>query len=498
MRNDEAMTMVRALAWSFRPVFLRALLTCSLALPWLWPFTYGPSHIITLFIVSGTCGLVALALLLTTQTHVTLRQAVPRAWLMAALVSAAFGVAQWFGFEPDSVLVSAADIGEAYGNLRQRNHFATLMTLGLIAILWMQRDHLSLWAVAAVILIAFANALSASRTGVLEWVIVGLLMGILPGPKRKRLTLCAIALAAYFTAAVFFPQVLLQWQGISPLNALQRAAGEVNCSSRWVLWANVMELIAERPLTGWGWGELDFAHFSHLYDGPRFCDILDNAHNLPLHLAVELGLPFAVGTCVAFAGLIWRQRPWAETDRARQFAWCALVTIGVHSLLEYPLWYGPFQLTVLLCFGLLYKEVVLSRRVRGGLIIVTLFGLCLLNLVWRDYALVSQAYFPSEQRRSGSQVDPLRVAGGALLFDSHFRFAELFLSDLSLASAGRVQVLALSMLHFSPEPSVIEKLLDSSLLLRDECTAAWARERYRAAFPQQYQAWALRSFGPNA
>ena len=48
---------------------------------------------------------------------------------------------------------------------------------------------------------------------------------------------------------------------------------------------------ASSPWLGWGWGELDYAHYATLYDGPRFCDILDNAHNLPLHLAVELGIP---------------------------------------------------------------------------------------------------------------------------------------------------------------------------------------------------------------
>ena len=56
-------------------------------------------------------------------------------------------------------------------------------------------------------------------------------------------------------------------------------------------------LIAQKPWLGWGWGELDYAHFITLYPGARFCDILDNAHNLPLHLAVELGVPLAVVLC---------------------------------------------------------------------------------------------------------------------------------------------------------------------------------------------------------
>jgi len=104
---------------------------------------------------------------------------------------------------------------------------------------------------------------------------------------------------------------------------------------------------------GWGWGELDYAHFITLYPGARFCEILDNAHNLPLHLAVELGMPL---TLAFFGAVVWwvmRARPWAETDASRQLAWVVLLLIGVHSLLEYPLWYGPFQLAVVLCLLML-------------------------------------------------------------------------------------------------------------------------------------------------
>lgn len=35
-----------------------------------------------------------------------------------------------------------------------------------------------------------------------------------------------------------------------------------------------------------------------LFPGERFCVLLDNAHNLPLHLAVELGVPVAALLCL--------------------------------------------------------------------------------------------------------------------------------------------------------------------------------------------------------
>jgi O-antigen ligase len=132
--------------------------------------------------------------------------------------------------------------------------------------------------------------------------------------------------------------------------------GELACASRVALWSNVLNLIGQKPWLGWGWGELDYAHYATLYAGPRFCDILDNAHNLPLHLAVELGIPAALLIC-GF-GVWWaaRRRPWRETDAVRQLAWSVLAVILLHSLLEYPLWYGPFQVA----FGV--RSAAVARR----------------------------------------------------------------------------------------------------------------------------------------
>src|SRR5205085_9473049 len=150
---------------------------------------------------------------------------------------------------------------------------------------------------------------------------------------------------AYFAAAVLMPVLLDALTGAMPARTLWgRLGGGQACSSRLVLWSNVLHLIAQKPLAGWGWGELDRAHFETLYEGARFCDILDNAHNLPLHLAVELGVPAALLVCGLGLWWAWRQRPWQEADATRQLAWAVLALIALHSLLEYPLWYGPFQI----------------------------------------------------------------------------------------------------------------------------------------------------------
>ena len=340
-----------------------------LAVPWLNPFAPGPSPAFMPWLVTLVCA----GMLLLLAPWVTVA-AVSRAWLAAALLSAIFGLLQYMGWEQAfAPWVNQTAVGEAFGNLRQRNQFATLMNIGLAVLIWrgMQEPWGSRrrWLVlGATALLAAANAASASRTGLLQLLLLGALgalWGTTATVAARRLVITATA--AYLLAAFLLPLAL----GLAPSahGVFARMADTSEpCSSRITLWSNVLHLIALKPWLGWGWGELDYAHFATLYPGARFCDILDNAHNLPLHLAVELGLPIAALACACAAWLAARARPWRETRPARQLAWAVLVLIGVHSLLEYPLWYGPFLTASALCVLMLWKDQPGNPADEGGLL----------------------------------------------------------------------------------------------------------------------------------
>ena len=71
---------------------------------------------------------------------------------------------------------------------------------------------------------------------------------------------------------------------------------------------------------------------------------------------MELGLPLALAVCGGGLWLVWRAKPWREADATRQLAWSVLAVILLHSLLEYPLWYGPFQMAFGLSLWLLWRS----------------------------------------------------------------------------------------------------------------------------------------------
>ena len=473
------------------------------ALPWLNPVTLGPSAAMVQWLLSvvAGAGLLCVAAWSGFTGGAMARSAWGRGlawgWLLAGLLSSLIALLQYTGHSAAwAPWVNATPAGEAFANLRQRNQFATLTNMALASLCWVvvlaRGDRRRMLHIGFAVLLGVGNAASASRTGLLQ---LGLLAGlvVLWGGWRhasvRRVLLAAVL--AYGLALVLLPVLI----GQSPLTggALARLQQDAPaCTSRLVLWHNVLELIAQRPWLGWGWGELDYAHYMTLYPGDRFCAILDNAHNLPLHLAVELGMPAALLLCGLAAWAVWRGRPWREADPTRQLAWAVLALIGLHSLLEYPLWYGPFLLAAGLCGWLLWwpprwvVPAVVPAGLACGLLAATAW-------VGWDYFRISQLYLRPSDRAPAYRHDPMAMVGGSVLFGDQVRFAMLSTTPPAAAHARAGLGMAQDLLHFSPEPRVIERVVEyASLLGQDDLVAAHML-RYRAAFPEEFAVWSAQN-----
>jgi len=494
-----------------------------ITLPWLNPFSPGPTAqtMPLLFAWICTAG-VLLALALDPQRGENQRmlRAMTLAWGTAATLSAVIGLLQYFELTASfGVWLNHTEAGQAFGNLRQRNQFATLLNIGLATAVWLacqstaqfagmeSRSRLGFFvALGLAAVVSMANAASSSRTGMFQLVlVVALALGWLRNrhqatrPQTRRvLAVLFTALAVYAVATLVLP--LLAGLDPSTSSALARLrAGDAACSSRLTLWRNVLFLIAQKPYFGWGWGELDYAHFITLYTGLRFCDILDNAHNLPLQLAVELGVPLAVLTCGTAVWLILRAKPWCEHEPARQLAWAVLAVILLHSLLEYPLWYGPFQAAAALSVWLLVGTPpnrssasfmdTFRHRVVYFYALAATFLVAYCSLAAWNYYLASQIYLDINERATAYRDNTLEKVKGVWLYQDVVRFAALTTTDLTVQNAAYLNALAKDMLHFSPEARVAELVVESALLLGRTDEAAFYTARYQAAFPQAFADW---------
>ena len=145
-----------------------------LLIPWLNPYTAGPTPNVWPLLLSALCAVV-----LWFYRHRLTIQGIIATWLAAAAVSALIGLVQYFGLALAlGPWVSQTQAGEAFGNLRQRNQFATLTSIGLLALIgWLtlrlKQSHVQGWRVPAwayplALLLALGNAAGSSRTGLLQ------------------------------------------------------------------------------------------------------------------------------------------------------------------------------------------------------------------------------------------------------------------------------------------------------------------------------------------
>ena len=420
------------------------------------------------------------------------------AWLFAAGLSSVLGLLQYLDLAHGlSTWVNQPLRGDAFANLRQRNQFATLTSLGLVVLLaWVAQQEASAQGVRAwrrglswglLALLAAGVSTSVSRTGALEWGCV-VTLAVLWARRAQRqgergrqvfwMALAGLVLVAVWSCVL--PWLSYQMTGHWGASLLLRVTGQAQeyamCGRRSVLWHNVLTMLVQHPWLGWGWGETDYAHFMTLYAGPRFCDMVDNAHDLPLHLALEFGLPLALALCGSGLVWAWHRRPWAEHAPWRAMAWGLLLVLLVHSMLEYPLWYGPFQMTLGLALGLLgarntdatsapLSAPAPSPWLQAAPVLLgsALFVGCL-YAVW-DYQRVSQIYLPPQARLAIYSDHPLVYARQSWLFRNQAEFAELTMQTVTADNAAVMYPLARRVMHYSPEPRVVQRAIDSARLL---------------------------------
>jgi Virulence factor membrane-bound polymerase, C-terminal/O-Antigen ligase/Protein glycosylation ligase len=496
------------------PLQTNALFIC-LTIPWLNPLAPGPSAVMVPWLMSLGCVGFGLMLVPTRGLGKSASQSflcvntLAWLWLGIALISVLMALCQYLRIEHwFAPWISHSGDGTAYANLRQRNQFATSCGMGLLALAFLCQSSVraigltrwqTAWPWLAVTVLAIGNGLSSSRTGGLQWLLIAAAVWCWRGSLQPRVRALGYGALGIYALVVLAMPWFAQAVGNSSNGLWGRAQEGVGQgiagNSRLWLYSNVLELIAQKPWLGWGWRELAYAHYSTHFD-TRFTELLDNAHNLPLHLAVELGVPFALLFCGTVLWWIVRNAPWREADPTRQLAWGVLMLIGVHSMVEYPLWYGPFLMTLGLCVGLLQPTISkLNKPVnqwniaQAAIKCVAILLLLFTAYAAFDYHRISQIYLPVDERSTIYPGDALAHAQKSWLFQKQARFAELVITPVTRDSAARVHALALEMIHFSPEPRVIEALIESATMLQLNDEAMFHLSRYKEVYPKDYAAW---------
>lgn len=343
--------------------------------------------------------------------------------VVAGLASACVALVQVFapGWADGELVARTTLPGRAVGNLRQPNHLATLLLWAAIALVpLVERGQVRVrWALAAFALLMFAVELSGSRTGALG---VVLLVGW--GLVDRRLGRAARSLlisAPLFYALAWAGLWLAAQLGAAPLGTLTRGGSGDPSSSRFAVWANAWALVEQHPWTGVGFGRFNFA-WSLTPFPDRPVAFFDHVHNLPLQFAVEFGLPLALLlTALLLVALGRAVRQAAAGDAARRALLAMLLLVGLHSLLEYPLWYVHFLLPACWIFGASLAGAPAAAAARRTFAVAGLaMGLAAL-VATADYLRVARIFTPPARPAPLAQ----RIADGqrGLVFAHHAHYA---------------------------------------------------------------------------
>jgi O-antigen ligase len=271
-------------------------------------------------------------------------RALATALLFGALLSATLAYAQWLHLQlPWQVLFPVPD-GAVMANVAQANILTSYLWLGIAsAILLAEQARLTrLQALICILLLGSAAGLTGSRMALLHG--FGLLAAALllfrreqPAIRIQRLLLLGLALITVVSVWRFFPG-----RGASAMGRLARPV--ISGDARLDLWRDTLTLIRDHPWLGNGIGNFPWRMVEAAARAPQGAATnpgAEHAHNILLQLAVDFGVPLALAALLFM--LVWLVRAYRmSANRDALWGGSVFIILGIHSMLEYPLWYANY------------------------------------------------------------------------------------------------------------------------------------------------------------
>lgn len=386
-----------------------------------------------------------------------------------ALLSAVIGLIQYFNvITPLNAWITRPQSAAIFGNLGQPNHFATYTTLGLLSLAYLHSRGRLLLPVAALcgLPLLFVLGVSGSRS---PWLYLLAAFGCAAWLRLKsddRTARLLFLWTGIFLLLHYAMQVAVGAGWLKPperatVTAIERLfSGAESITDRFGLWKAAWSIALDHPFFGVGWGAFAGQYFEFIAKPGVIAPVglYNNAHNILLQLFSETGV---IGVVLFLAPLaIWIVAVLRATPNACQ--WWLLATLGVfgiHSLLEYPLWYAHFLGIAALLLGFGGGPVFVPQLARLGRVFaatVLLVGVWNLAILWIDYRQFEELFRPSSEQRQRMDFPAkmTRIHQNALLAP----YVELFTAFPSAVTeenlSGRL-LLNGQVIRFTPIPVLV-------------------------------------------
>jgi len=499
---------------AFAPMGLFAvlLLQWALGMP-----TYAQTVLIALLYLLWTLFLMLLGGVL--RRHLGLRAiSITLAWflLVGGELSALAGILQHYHLHSwlDHVVAAKRSVA-VFGNLAQPNHFANYTALALASLIYLRasgvaggfgnRPYMTGLTVLAASPLLFVLGLSSSRSSWLYLLALLMLAGGWLWRNRvdiaiRNLVVSSVALLAGFALAQWLAQTPYFVAPSGAITASDRLFDLASGNSiRFLLHQEAWAMFWQSPLLGIGFGQFAWHHFQMgaLFDHPEITGIYNHAHNLLMQLLAETGL---VGTLpLLVVGAIWLRGCWHRVgDLDGWWSFSLLTIIGIHSMLEFPLWYAHFLGIAAFLLGITETRLVrldLQRSGRFAVALMLLLGAMSLATMTQSYYRLQSLFFSlSTSAKAKLSEAELEQALQQLYQESLLvPYAELFYAASMTLNADRAaDKLALNerVMRFAPARTTVYKQSILLTLNGRHAEAALALERAFAAHPDELAAFA--------
>lgn len=389
--------------------------------------------------------------------------------LAGGVLNALAGVLQHYELRGFLEPVIASKLALAvYGNLVQPNHFANHIALALASLLFLHvRGQLHL---AAAVLLAglllFVLSLTGSRSAWLYLGALAVLAALLhfrhPGAENKRLLIFSFLLLPGFV----FAQWLVQQPWLSAPTPLVTPTERLfeyihGASARFQLWREAWLMFLQSPLVGVGYGQFAWQHFllSGAMGNPTGLGHANNAHNILMQVLAELGL---LGVAALLSGVVawlWGLR---RAALSLEYWWllAVLAVLGIHSMLEYPLWHAYFLGLTAILLGAAEScnsRLQMPRAVSAGCAILMFAGTLSVVSLLHNYYRLEVSLFPKPGNTSRADLDrthrDLMSVHGSL-FTPYVELAFARVIDLDSRDLERKIGFSSRVMRFAPTPVI--------------------------------------------
>ncbi len=314
------------------------------------------------------------------------------ALIIAATISAWLALYQWT-LQPSSFWI--ADLppnARPFANLSQPNQLATLLSMGLAAVLFFYEKHLlhRISSSLLALLLLFAIALTQSRTPWLMAIFfIMLWLWKFNSAERRLPRTWALAWVAIFVGFIFFLPHLAHWLQLGDTTSVVKRA---QAMERWDLYVQFYQAILHGPLRGYGWQQASTAQLAitPLYPVAIYTEY---THNILLDLLIWNGPILGSVIIVAVTYYLLRLAFLARSAE-NLFVVMAVGFFLLHSLLEYPHAYAYFLLPVGLLIGILQADFPCKawRIPRWFVLIFLIASVGLYAVIWQEYRAIEEDY----------------------------------------------------------------------------------------------------------